>query len=335
MAPLLRAFGEAALTTQRLMLVLNPRAGRCKHLLIAREARRHLWGYQIEEVVPRTRAELARVLVSLNPRQHAAVLIAGGDGTINAALPHLIGKQVPLLPLPLGTANDLAENLGIRFDWSVVQDLLDTGERARIDLIRVNDRLYATVGGMGVGAMLTHDINEFRESSVPFRALSKLIRSEIYTLMTARTIVFKRGFTHHVRISGEEPAASVGGDSITQEIESGVILVCNQSFLGGDLRITDASRNDDGSMEVFVGNVHSRLDLMAMLLDLKRGRHSALSHIYRARRFWMEDVDGRPIMIFGDGETLLSSPRVEFSVEQGALMVVRHRRTPQRRVAVP
>lgn len=320
------------MSTRRLLLVLNRRAGRCKDLAIRREARRNLWGYVIEDVAPRSREELGAVLASLDPREHAALLLAGGDGTINCALPYLVGKEVPLLPLPLGTANDLAVNLGIRFDWNVVQRLLDTGERARIDLIRVNQGLYATVGGMGVGAMLTHDINESRQHSATFKALNKIIRSEMYTLMTARTIVFGRGYMHRVRISGEEVDLPLGERRRQREIESGVILVCNQSFLGGDLRITDASRNDDGSMEVFVGNVQSRLDLMRMLLDLKRGRHSALSHVFSARRFSMEDLDGRPIMIFGDGETLLSSPRVEFSVEQGALLVVRHAKTPQQKL---
>jgi diacylglycerol kinase family enzyme len=316
--------------TRRLLLVLNRRAGRCKHLTIKREAHRNLWGYRIEDVAPRSREELGAILAGLDPREHAALLLAGGDGTINCALPHLLGKQVPLLPLPVGTANDLAVNLGIRYDWNVVQRLLDTGERARIDLIRVNQGLYATVGGMGVGAMLTHDINESRERSPTFKTLNKIIRSEMYTLMTARTIVFGSGFTHRVRISGEELDLPAGERRRQREIESAVILVCNQSFLGGDLRITDASRNDDGSMEVFVGNVHTRLDLMRMLLDLKRGRHSTLSHVFSARRFSMEDVDGRPIMIFGDGETLLSSPRVDFSVERGALLVVRHAKTSQR-----
>lgn len=317
------------MSTPRLLLVLNRYAGRCKHLRIAREARRNLWGYVIEDVAPRNRDELKEVLTSLDREQYAALLLAGGDGTINAALPDLVGRATPMLPLPLGTANDLAENLGIRLDWNFLQNLLDKGERAHIDLIRVNHALYATVGGMGVGAMLTHDINEFRERSVPFKTLNKLVRSEIYTLMTARTIVFKSGFTHRVKISGD---VSDGQERPQEQIvESGVILVCNQSFLGGDFHVTDFSANDDGCVEVLVGNVRSRLELIRMLLNLKRGRPSQLSHIYRADRFLMEDLDGRPIMIFGDGETLLSSPRVEFSVEKSALHVIRHQHPAKRR----
>lgn len=318
------------MSSPRILLVLNRYAGRCKHLRIAHEARRNLWGYVIEEAAPRNREELRQILRSLESDQFAAVLLAGGDGTINAALPDLLRKNTPLLPLPLGTANDLAENLGIRMDWNLVQSLLDHGERAHIDLIRVNHALYATVGGMGVGAMLTHDINEFRERSLPFKTLNKLVRSEIYTLMTARTIVFKSGFTHRVKISGDIR----DGKERPQEqiVESGVILVCNQSFLGGDFQVTESSANDDGCVEVLVGNVRSRLELMRMLLNLKRGRPSELSHIYRADRFLMEDLDGRPIMIFGDGETLLSSPSVEFSVEKSALLVIRNQLASKRRV---
>ena len=40
------------------------------------------------------------------------VLIAGGDGTVGAVLPHLAGRQAPFCVLPCGTANNIARSLG-------------------------------------------------------------------------------------------------------------------------------------------------------------------------------------------------------------------------------
>jgi diacylglycerol kinase family enzyme len=41
------------------------------------------------------------------------VLVAGGDGTVRKAAGHLLGRNVPLALLPLGTANNIAKALGV------------------------------------------------------------------------------------------------------------------------------------------------------------------------------------------------------------------------------
>lgn len=42
------------------------------------------------------------------------VVIAGGDGTLRAVATRLVGKHTSVLPLPLGTANNVCKALGIR-----------------------------------------------------------------------------------------------------------------------------------------------------------------------------------------------------------------------------
>ncbi len=42
-----------------------------------------------------------------------SVIIGGGDGTLNAALPAILETDLPLGILPLGTANDLARTLNL------------------------------------------------------------------------------------------------------------------------------------------------------------------------------------------------------------------------------
>lgn len=41
------------------------------------------------------------------------VVVAGGDGTVGKVFPHLMGREIPLTILPIGTANNIAKTLGI------------------------------------------------------------------------------------------------------------------------------------------------------------------------------------------------------------------------------
>ncbi len=52
------------------------------------------------------------------------VMVGGGDGSINLVLPTLIQTQIPLLLLPLGTANNLARTFTLPKELSLIQILL-------------------------------------------------------------------------------------------------------------------------------------------------------------------------------------------------------------------
>ena len=55
-----------------------------------------------------------------------AVVVAGGDGTVRKVARRLIGRNVPLTILPLGTANNIARSLGLHDDpQQIIQSMAD------------------------------------------------------------------------------------------------------------------------------------------------------------------------------------------------------------------
>ena len=57
------------------------------------------------------------------------VVLGGGDGTLNAAIPGLLQAGLPLGILPLGTANDLARSLGIPLELEAAAQVIAGGSR--------------------------------------------------------------------------------------------------------------------------------------------------------------------------------------------------------------
>src|SRR3954463_16448219 len=63
-----------------------------------------------------------------------AVVAGGGDGTIRAVASVLVGGEVPLGVLPLGTLNHFASDLKIPVDLEAAIRLIAEGEVNRLDV---------------------------------------------------------------------------------------------------------------------------------------------------------------------------------------------------------
>ena len=83
------------------------------------------------------------------------VILGGGDGTLNAALPGLLDIGLPLGIIPLGTANDLARTLQIPLDAVKALEVIVAGNFRRIDVGEVNGFPFLNVASIGFGVDLT------------------------------------------------------------------------------------------------------------------------------------------------------------------------------------
>jgi YegS/Rv2252/BmrU family lipid kinase len=95
---------------------------------------------------------------------HAAgidgVLLAGGDGTFNTALPAVCRHGLVMGLLPLGTANDLAGTLEIPTDLAAAAEVIAAGRVVRIDLGEANGRLFFNVAHIGLPVAVAAEITD-------------------------------------------------------------------------------------------------------------------------------------------------------------------------------
>jgi len=87
------------------------------------------------------------------------VVACGGDGTVNEVVGGMAGARVPLMVIPAGTANVLANELGLPLDWVEAAGLLRTGRIRRIALGRVGSRPFILMAGIGVDAAVVGSVH--------------------------------------------------------------------------------------------------------------------------------------------------------------------------------
>jgi YegS/Rv2252/BmrU family lipid kinase len=228
------------------------------------------------------------------------VLAVGGDGTVNEILNGLAGRQTSLGIIPAGGANDFATHLGIPGDFEKALQVALHGTKRDVDLIKVQDRHFATVGGLGFGAKVALKVNNLKGASKAGQALYRLSGSVVYSAYALFEILFRPEFCC---------ACALVIDGQKRHLKVWSLFVGNQPRLGKKFLIHPAADNRDTWLDICVINrMRSKLWQLLTLLYAFRGRHTVFPFVetYRARTVTIECDN--PLEFFGDGELLNLNP---------------------------
>ncbi|GAA3270692.1 hypothetical protein GCM10020258_44790 [Sphingomonas yabuuchiae] len=86
------------------------------------------------------------------------LILGGGDGTISGLVDLMVGHDVMLGVLPLGTANSFARSLGIPLTIEGAVDVIRTGRPRRIDLGMIDNDYYANCAAMGISPKIAETV---------------------------------------------------------------------------------------------------------------------------------------------------------------------------------
>lgn len=91
-------------------------------------------------------------------QQSPQVIVAGGgDGTLSAVATALIGTDIALGVLPLGTLNHFAKDLKIPLDLLGAVDNIITGQIVSVDVGEVNGRYFLNNSSLGIYPRIVRD----------------------------------------------------------------------------------------------------------------------------------------------------------------------------------
>ena len=95
-----------------------------------------------------------------------AVVAAGGDGTVSAVAAALIGSDVPLGVLPVGTLNHFAKDLGLPLELEEAVEIVQNRNARVVDAGEVNGRIFLNNSSIGVYPRLVELRDRYRESGI-------------------------------------------------------------------------------------------------------------------------------------------------------------------------
>ncbi len=228
------------------------------------------------------------------------IIIGGGDGTLNGAIPGLLAAGLPFGILPLGTANDLARSLGIPLELEAAARVIAEQQPRPVDLGDVNGHRYFNVASVGFSAELAAEL----------KAEAKQRWGELgYGIAAFRLLRRARPFT-----------ATLMHDGRVQRVKTIQVSVGNGRHYGGGLTVSEDARPDDGLFDVYSLEVAHWWRLVALIPWLRSGTHGRWRDVRAFRTTALELRTRKPRPVNTDGELTTHTPAV-FRLHRAALRV--------------
>jgi YegS/Rv2252/BmrU family lipid kinase len=245
-------------------------------------------GWQLTEHSSRPGETAAAAIRARAGEGFTAVLLGGGDGTLNAAAPALMETGLPFGILPLGTANDLARSLDIPPDPVAAARIIAGGRLQPIDLGEVNGHPFFNVASIGFSAQLAAGLGQDEK-----KRWGKLG----YALAAFRLLRRVRPFT-----------AWLTHDGTTERVRTIQVSVGNGRHYGGGMTVASHARPDDGKLDVYSLELDHWWRLLALLPALRRGTHGEWKDVRAFPTTACELRTRRPMPVNTDGEINTHTP---------------------------
>ncbi|MCB0769470.1 MAG: YegS/Rv2252/BmrU family lipid kinase [Flavobacteriales bacterium] len=287
---------------KRVMLVINPRSGKglapSARDLAERIAEEHGIA-MITRVIerPGQGTLFAKEAVAMGMER---VISIGGDGTLNAVAAGLIGTNVAVGVVPLGSGNGYARSLGIPRATDGALQKAFTGAPVQMDVCYLNDMPFLGTAGIGFDARVAYRFD--RSKGRGMLGYAKLIVQEVL---------------------GAAPmpvTLKANGNLFQQDVL--MVVFCNTREFGNGAVISPGSLPDDGLAEIRMVRKPSFFPLIKAFLQIYTDRADRSKYVLNIPTTAASALQGGTLAHL-DGEPHEIGHEVRFRLEAKRLWVVR------------
>jgi YegS/Rv2252/BmrU family lipid kinase len=276
------------------------------------------YGWQVDIETTRDGSQIPLLAQQAVRDKKDTLIIVGGDGSINKALPSLVGTDTALGVLPAGTSNVWAQELGLPglswTRWKALEESahrLAKGDVRRVDIGKCNEKYFLLWSGIGIDAFIVHRIEPRKQWEKNFT----LVRY-------GASVVWSASQWQGVDIRVFADGMQVEGRYMLVEV-SNIRL-----YAGGLAKLSPQANLDDGLMELWLFDGESVNDVLQQAWSLWSGRHVESDRVKFVQFNQIVIESDTPIYLQMDGEPEVGGQQVAISVLPRQLKVMVPDRAP-------
>lgn len=263
--------------------IINPISGSGKHNLEATYLLKHFPKEQFKTEIEYTKEkkhaiELTKAAVSQNPDY---IVACGGDGTINEVASCIVGTNIKLGIIPVGSGNGLASNLNIPQDFEKAIAIIKKGITTSMDVGKINGYYFFSNMGIGIDALI---IKKYEHSGN--RTLSSYVKAAL-----SSSFEFKA-----------QKAIVSYNDQIIQ-VNPFMLFISNSNEMGYNMSLTPKASLSDGFLDMVIIPELTFFEKLILGFNVlrnsiekfKKAKHSLVSevHIEMPQKIFIDaQIDG-------------------------------------------
>lgn len=229
-----------------------------------------------------------------------AVIVVGGDGTMNEAVQSLVHTGIPLGMIPAGSGNGFAAQFGYSTNIHHALSIIEKFKIRTIDTCLVNDARFCNVSGIGFAGEIAI---QFKEAK--FRGLLG------YTWMIAKHINKFRPTPMHIY----NDEVDIRGNYYVAE-------VCNGPYYGNSLQIAPPAQPDDGMMDVVLLHDIPRMKMLFKIpwMFTKKWIYGSYVTYFRTKKIQIDIQSAIGGHIDGEGQMM--GTQLTYQIDPQSLKII-------------
>jgi diacylglycerol kinase (ATP) len=216
-------------------------------------------GYEVERLITKQRGDAETFAKDAQKKSPSLMITAGGDGTINEVMNGLIGSDIPIAILPLGTTNVLAKELNIPRNVEGAMEIAVSRKPKVISLGKLvltgrpssPSRHFCLMAGIGYDGETVFRVNE---------ALKKILGKGAYIYSGIMTLL---------RFNPSELTFTIDGKAYSGYSA----IIGNAAKYAGNFKVTPDARLTDPVLYVCLFKGKRRLDLLRYVFGITTKTH--------------------------------------------------------------
>ena len=251
------------------------------------------------------RPKHAKELVLKSIKEGADVIVAcGGDGTVNEIASSLVGSNVKLGIVPMGSGNGLASALKIPKSISGALNVIKNSNSTQIDVGEINKHYFFSNTGIGFDANVINNYSKTKQ-----RRLGSYLKASLLTF-------FNNPPSLSVKITTE---------SKSLRLKPFMVFVSNSNEMGYDISLTPKASIQDGMLDAIIVEPLNKLEIIyfGFLLLIKRPQSFKKAHYFLTKNLEITNLEKGGVLAQIDGESVqIKANQINIQIKQAALSVV-------------